>query len=72
MRTAALALAGAVLALAFAIALSTRWQVSAFAAGVHVRTVVVDTWTGAATVCTTMFNETLREGRTVCLPEARL
>lgn len=71
MRTAVLVLAGAVLALAFAVALSTRWQAFGFAAGSGVRTVVIDTWTGGAVICTTIHGDTLREGRTACLPEAR-
>lgn len=70
MRVALAALAG-VAALAFAVALSTRWQASAFAAGALTRTVITDTWTGRIVVCTTIHGTTPDIGRTACIPEAR-
>lgn len=69
-RTALVALAG-VAVLAFAIALSTRWQASAFAAGALTRTVITDTWTGGGVVCTTIHGNAADIGRTACIPEAR-
>nr|WP_137830885.1 hypothetical protein [Methylobacterium sp. L1A1] len=60
------------LALAFAIAFSGRWHVSAFAAGALTRTVITDAWTGGIVICTTVHSTaSAAEGRTACIPETR-
>ncbi len=72
MRVVAAALFAGALVIASAVAISNRWQASAFAAGALTRTVITDTWTGGVVICTTVHSATsAAEGRTGCMPEAR-
>lgn len=64
MREIAIATVASGTLIALAVALAGRWHVAAFASGSTVRTVIVDTWTGAFEVCTTV------ETRTTCAPVA--